>query len=91
MAKFVLGREGASNRKNGIIQIDVTNPRDAKIISEYTKNLTGGVHNVFIDNNHIYALSNGERYYILNIDNFVPTEVACLKSVGRSGHSRCLD
>ena len=67
----VISREGASNRKNGIILIDVTNPKDVKIISEYTKNLTGGVHNVFIDNNHIYALSNGERYYIINID--IPT------------------
>ena len=64
----VISREGASDRKNGIILIDVTNPRDVKIITEYTKNLTGGVHNVFIDNNHIYALSNGERFYVINID-----------------------
>lgn len=64
----VLSREGASNRKNGMILIDVTNPREVKIISEYTKNLTGGVHNVFIDKNHIYALSNAERYYVINID-----------------------
>ena len=34
----IISREGASNRKNGIIIIDVTNPRDVKIISEYTKN-----------------------------------------------------
>ena len=54
--------------KNGMIIIDISNPRDVKIISEYTKNLTGGVHNIFIDNNHVYALSNGERYYIINID-----------------------
>ena len=44
----IIGREGASNRKNGIIIIDVSNPFDVKIISEYTKNLTGGVHNLFI-------------------------------------------
>ena len=83
----VISREGASNRKNGIILIDVTNPGDAKIISEYTKNLTGGVHNVFIDNNHIYALSNGERYYILNIDNpLQPTEVGMFE-VGKEGQA----
>ncbi len=83
----VISREGASNRKNGIILIDVTNPRDVKIISEYTKNLTGGVHNVFIDNNHIYALSNGERYYILNIDNpLQPTEVGMFE-VGKEGQA----
>ena len=64
----VISREGASNRKNGIIIIDVTNPYDVNIISEYTHNLTGGVHNVFIYENHVYALSNGEKYYVINID-----------------------
>ena len=83
----VISREGASNRKNGIIIIDVTNPKDVKIISEYTKNLTGGVHNVFIDNNHIYALSNGERYYIINIDNAnKPIQVGMLQ-VGKEGQA----
>ena len=49
MEKFlVISREGASNRKNGIVIIDTTNPYDVNIISEYTTNLTGGVHNVFI-------------------------------------------
>ena len=83
----VISREGASNRKNGMILIDVTNPRDVKIISEYTKNLTGGVHNVFIDKNHVYALSNGERYYIINIDDpYNPKEVGMFE-VGKEGQS----
>ena len=85
----VISREGASNRKNGMIIIDVSNPRDVKIISEYTKNLTGGVHNVFIDNNHVYALSNGERYYIINIEDPVnPFEVGVfeLNKEGQSIH-----
>ncbi len=30
----IISREGASNRKNGIIIIDVTNPYDVKIIKE---------------------------------------------------------
>ena len=72
----IISREGASNRKNGIIIIDVTNPRDVKIISEYTKNLTGGVHNLFIYQDHVYALSAGQKYYILNIEDPVnPVEV----------------
>ena len=85
----VISREGASNRKNGMIIIDVSNPRDVKIISEYTKNLTGGVHNVFIDNNHVYALSNGERYYIINIEDPAnPFEVGMfeLNKEGQSIH-----
>jgi len=64
----VISREGASDRKNGLVIIDVKNPRDAKIISRFDENMTGGVHNVFIADNHIYALSGGQKYYIINID-----------------------
>jgi hypothetical protein len=64
----IISREGASNRKNGIVIIDVTNPRDVEIISTFTENLTGGVHNLFIYQNHVYALSAGQKYYIINIE-----------------------
>jgi len=64
----VITREGASDRKNGIIILDVTNPRDVKIHSEYTQDLTGGVHNTFIYDNHVYAVNNGRKYDIINID-----------------------
>lgn len=64
----ILSREGASNRKNGIVILDVANPRDVQIISTYTEGLTGGVHNLFIYKDHVYALSNGERYDIINIE-----------------------
>ncbi|MEO0337746.1 MAG: hypothetical protein AAF242_00895 [Bacteroidota bacterium] len=64
----IISREGASSRKNGIIIIDVTNPREAYIQAEYTEGLTGGVHNLFIYDGHVYALSNGERYDIINIE-----------------------
>lgn len=83
----VISREGASDRKNGIIIIDVTNPYDVKILAEYTKNLTGGVHNVFIDNNHVYALSGSQRYYIINIeDPSNPYEVGMFE-IGKEGQS----
>lgn len=65
----ILSREGASNRKNGIVILDVTNPRDVQLLSTFDEGLTGGVHNLFIYQNHVYALSNGERYDIINIEN----------------------
>ena len=67
----VISREASSKRKNGIILIDVTDPSNAEIISEYTTNLTGGVHNIFIYENHVYALNafaNPAKYYVINID-----------------------
>jgi hypothetical protein len=83
----IISREGASNRKNGIIIIDVSNPYDVKIISEYTKNLTGGVHNLFIDEKYVYALSAGQKYYILNIeDPKNPVEVGMFE-IGKEGQA----
>ena len=83
----VISREGASNRKNGIVIIDTTNPYDVNIISEYTTNLTGGVHNVFIYENHVYALSNGERFYVINIeDPSNPYEVGMFE-IGEKGQA----
>ena len=67
-ATCIISREGASTRKNGIVILDCTNPYDVKIISEFTENLTGGVHNLFIYQNHVFALSAGQRYDIINID-----------------------
>ena len=65
----ILSREGASNRKNGLVILDVSNPTDGvRVLSRYDDQLNGGVHNVFIDESHVYALSNGRRYDIVNIE-----------------------
>lgn len=63
----IISREGASNRKNGLVILDSSNPRDVKILSRFDENMTGGVHNVFIDKGYVYALSGGQKYYIINI------------------------
>jgi hypothetical protein len=65
----VISREGASNRKNGLVILDVSNPTDGvRILARYDDQLNGGVHNVFIADNHVYALSNGRRYDIINVE-----------------------
>jgi len=63
----IISREGASNRKNGLVILDVSNPGDVQVHSEFSENLTGGVHNVFIYKNHVYALSAGRKYYSIDI------------------------
>jgi hypothetical protein len=63
----VISREGASNRRNGIVILDVSDPRNVTEISRYDEGLTGGVHNVFIHDGHVFALSAGQRYDILDI------------------------
>ena len=65
----VIGREGASDRKNGLVILDVENPTDGvRILARYDDQLSGGVHNVFIADQHILALSAGRRYDILNAE-----------------------
>ncbi len=64
----ILSREGASNRKNGIVIVDVRDPAFPEVISTFTENLTGGVHNLFIWNDHVFALSAGRRYDIISIE-----------------------
>ena len=54
-------REGASDRKNGIVLLDITDPAHPQIASTHTKDLTGGVHNVFFHGNVLYAVHNGSK------------------------------
>lgn len=64
----VITREGASNRKNGFVILDVRDPFNVKITAEYNDDMTGGVHNVFIYDNHVYAVNNGRKYDVINIE-----------------------
>ena len=57
----VITREGASNRKNGFVILDVSDPYDVKITAAYNDDMTGGVHNVYIYENHVYAVNNEEN------------------------------
>lgn len=50
----VLTREGASNRKNGIVVLSFEDPAHPKQISEFTETVTGGVHSTFIYKGYVY-------------------------------------
>jgi plastocyanin len=50
----VITREGASNRKNGIVFLDTTDPMHPKKISEYTTTVTGGVHSAYVNSHYAY-------------------------------------
>ncbi len=65
----IISREGASDRRNGIVILGVGNPREGvPVLAEYTDMLTGGVHNLFIAEDHVFALSAGRRYDIIDIE-----------------------
>lgn len=80
----VITREGASDRKNGIVVLDLADPAHPVIADSYTKDLTGGVHNVFFAGDILYAIHNGTfDVHILDISD--PDDV---EEVGRWGIDR---
>ncbi len=64
----VISREGASNRRNGIVILDCSDPRNVTIHSTFDDELTGGVHNLFIYQDHVYAVNNGIRFDVIDIE-----------------------
>ncbi|MDT4896905.1 MAG: hypothetical protein QOH25_1982 [Acidobacteriota bacterium] len=74
----VITREGSSNRKDGIVFLDTTDPAHPKILSEYTETVTGGVHSAFIDSHYVYLTDDatGSLRVIDFADAKAPKEVA---------------
>ena len=50
----VLTREGASNRKNGIVILSFEDPAHPRPIAEFTETVTGGVHSAFVYQGYVY-------------------------------------
>ena len=74
----VFTREGASNRKNGIVFIDTSDPSHLKVLSEYTATVTGGVHSAYVDGHYVYLTDDatGSMRVIDFADAKHPKEVA---------------
>ncbi len=71
----VLSREGASNRVNGVVILDLANPAHPKIASTFDEELTGGVHNMFATNDYLFAVSGGAKYVIIDVKDIYQAEV----------------
>jgi len=83
----VLTREGASTRVNGVVILDLANPRNPTIASEFTEQLTGGVHNAWPENDYLYALSGGQRVIIVDMaDLYNPRVVGSYNAEDSSIH-----
>ncbi len=62
-----LSREGASNRINGVVLLDLANPAHPRVAAVFSEDLTGGVHNMFATADHLFAISNGDKYVIVDV------------------------
>jgi hypothetical protein len=74
----VITREGASNRKNGIVFLDLADPAHPKVLSEYTETVTGGVHSAYVNDHYVYLTDDatGSLRVIDFADPAKPKEVA---------------
>src|SRR6266581_281960 len=74
----VFSREGASDRKNGIVVFDAADPCHPKPVSEYTQTVSGGVHSSYVYKGHAYITDDatGSMRVIDIQDPLHPKEVA---------------
>ena len=80
----VITSENAASRRNGISLLDITDPAHPTKISHFTENLTGGVHNTWIEGDLVYAVHYGTRdIHIIDIG-----DPANPRNVGRWGLSK---
>ncbi len=72
-----LSREGATNRRNGLVILDMADPRNPTVASVYEEGITGGVHNMFATDDYLFALSDGDKYVIIDVtDIYAPRYVS---------------
>ncbi|MEQ9400740.1 MAG: Ig-like domain-containing protein [Longimicrobiales bacterium] len=63
-----ISREGASSRRNGVVILDLADPAHPRIASTFEGNgVTGGVHNMFATDDHLFVLAGGDKYVILDV------------------------
>jgi len=75
-------REGAADRRNGIVIASLEDPAHPRVIAEFTEGVTAGVHSAFVYRQerygtHIYLTNNGtSALHIIDInDPYNPKEV----------------
>lgn len=80
---LVFTREGAADRRNGVVFASLEDPLHPKVISEFTDGVTSGVHSAFIykdpkHGQHVFLTNDGTgALHVLNIDDPAqPREVA---------------
>jgi hypothetical protein len=80
-------REGAADRRNGIVIAQIYDPAHPQVIAEFTEGVTAGVHSAFVYRQeqygtHVYLTNNGtQALHIIDIsDPYHPREVGRWRS-----------
>jgi len=94
---LVFTREGAADRKNGLVICSLEDPAHPKAIAEFTDGVTAGVHSAFVYRQekfgtHVYLTNDGTgAMHVLDInDPYHPKEVAQWRTMNRPEAGRTL-
>lgn len=94
---LVFTREGAADRKNGLVICSLEDPAHPKQIAEFTDGVTAGVHSAFVYRQekfgtHVYLTNDGTgAMHVLDIgDPYHPKEVAQWRTMNRPEAGRTL-
>jgi hypothetical protein len=94
---LVFTREGAADRKNGIVICELSDPAHPKPIAEFTEGVSSGVHSAFVYRQekfgtHVYLTNDGTgAMHVIDItDPYKPKEVAQWKTGNRPESGRTL-
>ena len=94
---MVFTREGAADRKNGIVIADTHDPLHPKAIGEFTDGVTAGVHSAFVYaqpkyGTHVYLTNDGTgAMHVIDInDPAHPKQVGLWKTPGSDASGRYL-
>ncbi len=83
----VFTKEGATDRKNGIVLLDVTHPAHPVKLSEFTETTVGGVHNAWIAGSRVYLANDGTGdLHIVDIADARHPKESGRWSTGTPGH-----
>jgi plastocyanin len=92
---LIMTREGAADRKNGIVIASLADPLHPKVISEFTEGVTAGVHSAFVytqprHGTHVYLTNDGTgAVHVIDInDPKNPKEVAQWRTTNRPDAGR---
>jgi hypothetical protein len=85
-------REGAADRRNGIVIASLEDPAHPKVIAEFTEGVTGGVHSAFVyrqepHGTHVYLTNNAtSAMHVIDLnDPYHPREVGRWRAPSRFG------
>jgi hypothetical protein len=94
---LVFTREGAADRKNGLVICSLEDPAHPKAIAEFTDGVTAGVHSAFVYRQekygtHVFLTNDGTgAMHVLDIgDPYHPKEVAQWRTTNRPEAGRTL-